>query len=172
MPLVWFTVDQRWDRTSTDDVLGNVRFGLNATDARLLPWRQVFIDTGVDPAEFIATVERTGADRNEWFAVFGPVTLGDLTFEVLLDESGDWADSLVHDGAAWKPADPAAIARAYIADEARARAERDSGGVSEFLCVRRSETCPRRRASLATNDRRGGQVGAAYYAAAFVKRSA
>jgi hypothetical protein len=127
MPLVWFTVDQRWDRTSTDDVLGSVRFGLNATDARLLPWRQVFIDTGVDPAEFIATVERTGADRNEWFAVFGPVTLGDLTFEVLLDESGDWADSLVHDGAAWKPADPVTIAREYLADEARARAERDAG---------------------------------------------
>jgi hypothetical protein len=34
-----------------------------------------------------------------------------------------------------------------------------------------SETCPRRRASLATNDRRGGQVGAAYYAAALVNRS-
>jgi len=45
-------------------------------------------------------------------------------------------------------------------------------GVSEFLCLRRSETCPRRRASLATNDRRGGQVGVAYYAAVLVNRSA
>ena len=35
-------------------------------------------------------------------------------------------------------------------------------GVSEFLCSRRWETCPRRRASLATNDRRGGQVGATF----------
>ena len=52
------------------------------------------------------------------------------------------------------------------------RKERGLAGVSEILCVRRSEACPRRRASLATNDRRGGQVGAAYYAAAFVKRSA
>ena len=45
-------------------------------------------------------------------------------------------------------------------------------GVSEFLCARRSETCPRRRSSLATNDRRGGQVGATYYAAVLVNRSA
>jgi transposase len=37
-----------------------------------------------------------------------------------------------------------------------------SEGLSGFLCVRRDETCPRRRASLATNDRRGGQVGAAF----------
>ena len=49
---------------------------------------------------------------------------------------------------------------------------RTLGGVSEFLCVRFSETCPRRRASLATNDRCGGQVGATYYEAALVKRSA
>lgn len=39
------------------------------------------------------------------------------------------------------------------------------------FCVRSQETCPRRRASLATNARRGGQVGATSYAAAFVKRS-
>jgi IS30 family transposase len=45
-------------------------------------------------------------------------------------------------------------------------------GVSEFLCARRFETCPRRRSSLATNDRRGGQVGATYYAAVLVNRSA
>ena len=32
-------------------------------------------------------------------------------------------------------------------------------GPSEFLCSRRLKTCPRRRASLATNERRGGQVG-------------
>jgi len=32
-------------------------------------------------------------------------------------------------------------------------------GVSEFLCVRRLKTFPRRRASLATNARRGGKVG-------------
>jgi branched-chain amino acid transport system ATP-binding protein len=44
-----------------------------------------------------------------------------------------------------------------------------SGGEQQMLaigrgclnfCVRTSETCPRRRASLATNARRGGQVGA------------
>jgi hypothetical protein len=45
------------------------------------------------------------------------------------------------------------------------------GGVRISVCEAR-ETCPRRRASLATNDRRGGQVGAAYYAAVLVKRSA
>ena len=39
------------------------------------------------------------------------------------------------------------------------------------FCVRSLETCPRRRASLATNARRGGQVGATSYAAVFVKRS-
>ena len=44
----------------------------------------------------------------------------------------------------------------------RPRAAMAAAGVSEFLCVRRSETCPRRRSSLATNDRRGGQVGAAF----------
>lgn len=44
-------------------------------------------------------------------------------------------------------------------------------GLSEFLCVRRRKTCPRRRASLATNARRGGQVAAACYAAGRVKRS-
>lgn len=32
-------------------------------------------------------------------------------------------------------------------------------GASGFLCARRSETFPRRRASLATNARRGGKVG-------------
>jgi hypothetical protein len=36
-------------------------------------------------------------------------------------------------------------------------------GLSEFLCVRRLKTCPRRRSSLATNERRGGQVGAAWF---------
>lgn len=46
-----------------------------------------------------------------------------------------------------------------------------AGGVSEFLCVRRRKTCPRCRSSLATNERRGGQVAAACYAAGRVKRS-
>ncbi len=32
-------------------------------------------------------------------------------------------------------------------------------GLSDFLCVRRVETFPRRRASLATNARCGGKVG-------------
>ena len=35
-----------------------------------------------------------------------------------------------------------------------------SVGVHEFLSVSTWKTCPRRRASLATNDRRSGQVGA------------
>lgn len=47
-----------------------------------------------------------------------------------------------------------------------------SQGVSETLCLRTLETCPRRRASPATNDRRGGQVGVAFYATSLVKRSA
>jgi DNA repair ATPase RecN len=46
----------------------------------------------------------------------------------------------------------------------------DFRGCPNF-CVRTTETCPRRRASLATNARRGGQVGATSYVAAFVKRS-
>ncbi|MFN7862986.1 MAG: hypothetical protein ACK5N7_06635, partial [Curvibacter sp.] len=48
---------------------------------------------------------------------------------------------------------------------------RSGTGRCPNFCVRAIETCPRRRASLATNDRRGGQVGATSYAASFVKRS-
>lgn len=49
--------------------------------------------------------------------------------------------------------------------------EADLFGLSKFLRARRSQTCPRRRSSLATNERRGGQVGAACYAAVLTKRS-
>jgi transposase InsO family protein len=56
-------------------------------------------------------------------------------------------------------------------NDAHFETREQAGSVRISVCEAR-ETCPRRRSSLATNDRRGGQVGAAYYAAAFVKRSA
>jgi len=111
-PLLWFTTDQSWDWTSMHDVLGSVRFGLRDDDSRLKPLRR----PGV-----------IASDPEEWFAVAEAIPIGDLAFEVLFDASGDWAVTLAQDGPTWKPADPAATAQAYIADEARARAERDSG---------------------------------------------
>jgi hypothetical protein len=110
--LLWFTRDQSWDWTSMHDVLGSVRFGLRADDSRLKPLRR----PGV-----------IASDPEEWFAVAEAVPLGDLAFEVLFDASGDWADTLAQDGPTWKPADPVTIAREYLADVARARAERDAG---------------------------------------------
>jgi hypothetical protein len=44
-------------------------------------------------------------------------------------------------------------------DGGNASRESVTKGASEFLCARRSETFARRRSSLATNERRGGQVG-------------
>jgi hypothetical protein len=44
-------------------------------------------------------------------------------------------------------------------------------GVSEFLCARCSETCPRRRASLATNAKPRWASRSPSYAPAFVNRS-
>jgi hypothetical protein len=110
-PLLWFTTDQMWDWTSVEDILGSVRFGLGVDDSRLKSLRRCGV---------------IASDPEKWFAVAEAVPLDDLMFEVLHDASGDWAATLTHDGPAWKPADPAAVARAYIADEARARAERDS----------------------------------------------
>jgi hypothetical protein len=127
VPLLWFTTHQLWDRTLVEDVLCSVRFGLRADDGRLLPSWQVFASTGADPEEFVATLLLTGAERDEWLATAEAVPLGELAFEVLQDGSGDWACFLDDEGRAWKPADPTAVARAYLEDEGRARAERDSG---------------------------------------------
>jgi hypothetical protein len=112
LPLVWFTADQFWDWTLAEDILGSVRFGFRANDPRLAHRRKVGV---------------IAADPETWFATAESVPLEDLTFEVLQDASGDWAATLTHDGPTWRTADPAAVARAYIADEHRAQAERDSG---------------------------------------------
>jgi hypothetical protein len=69
----------------------------------------------------------SGADRRDWFATAESVPLGELEFEVLLNDSGEWADSFAHDGAAWTPADTEATARAYLQDAGHARAESTSG---------------------------------------------
>jgi hypothetical protein len=127
IPLLWFTSHQLWDRTLIDDVLCSVRFGLRADDARLMPSWQVFASTGADPEEFVATLLLTGAERGEWVATSAAVPLDELAFEVLQDGSGDWACFLNDEGRAWNPANPAAVAQAYLEDEGRARAERDSG---------------------------------------------
>jgi len=127
LPLLWFTTHQLWDRTLMEDVLCSVRFGLHAEDARLVPSWQVFAGAGADTAGFVATLLQTGANHDEWFATAEAVPLGELTFEVLQDGSGDWACFLDDEGRAWKPADPAAVAQAYLEDEGRTRAERDSG---------------------------------------------
>jgi len=112
LPLVWFTADQFWDWTLAEDILGSVRFGLRADDPRLAHRRKIGV---------------IAADPEKWFATAESVPLEDLTFEVLQDASGDWAVTLTQDGPTWKTGNPAAVAQAYIADEARARAERDSG---------------------------------------------
>ncbi len=122
LPLFWFTANRICDPTSADGVFGSVRFGLRADDVRVLPWWHVFVSAGADPAEFIATLELTGAARDEWYAIAEPVPLDELMFEVLRDGAGDWACSLGDDGLAWQPADLAATERAYFAAEEWARA--------------------------------------------------
>jgi hypothetical protein len=112
LPLLWFTADQFWDWTLAEDILGSVRFGLHADDPRLAYRRKVGV---------------IASDPEKWFAIAESVPLEDLTFEVLQDASGDWAATLTHDGPTWNAADPAAVAQAYIEDERRAQAERDSG---------------------------------------------
>jgi hypothetical protein len=126
LPLVWFTADQLWDRTSAIDVFCSVRFGMRASDARLVRSWQVLDGAGADATEFVATLLLTGADRHDWFATAEAVPLSDLVFEVLLNDAGDWAESLAHDGAAWKPADASTTARALLEDEGPVRAERNS----------------------------------------------
>ena len=128
LPLLWFTTHQLWDRTLVEDVLCSVRFGLRADDVRLMPSWQVFPSTGADPADFVATLLLTGAERGEWFATAETVPLAEMAFEVLRDGSGDWACFLDDEGRAWQPADPAAVAQAYLEDEGRARAERTNQG--------------------------------------------
>jgi|APFre7841882630_1041343.scaffolds.fasta_scaffold24702_3 hypothetical protein len=126
VPLIWFTASQDWDRTSASDVLGSVRFGLRVDDERLVPWWHVFVSQDADPAQFVTRLELTGADRDEWFATEEALPLGDLTFEALRDSSGHWAWSFTNFNPVWKPADAAAVARAYIADEAWARSDLES----------------------------------------------
>jgi hypothetical protein len=126
LPLLWFTSDQLWDRTLLEDVLCSVRFGLRADDTRLRPSWLALASPGANAVGFVATHLSTGAEHQEWFATHVEVPLDELAFEVLQDGCGDWAGFLDDEGRAWRPADPAVVARAHLADEHRARAERNS----------------------------------------------
>lgn len=104
-PLLWFSLNQRWEATATKLVgragrfyrltfaeqaaeFGCVRFGLSAADPRLLGWKVACAAAGT-PRETRRTLEvigrRQGGDPAEWFATVSKIPLSDLAFEVWLD---------------------------------------------------------------------------------------
>lgn len=113
-PLLWFSANQHWEPTATKPVvdkqgkyrtltfreqlqlIGCVRFGLSATDPRLMNWKNActFDGTGRDMRRSMEVVgRRLGADPADWFASAVSISLSELSFEVLLDS--------------WRPAIPA-----------------------------------------------------------------
>lgn len=120
-PLLWFSANQVWEPTATKMIrakdgtvsqlsfdeqlarLGCIRFGLGASDARLLNWKSACTAAGT-PRDQRRALERSGrkrgADHAHWFAVAGPVVLGDLAFHVFAEK-------------AWHAADPGEMAEVW-----------------------------------------------------------
>lgn len=110
-PMLWFSTHHKWEPTTTMMVrecgalrgltfkelsarIGCVRFGLPATDSRLLDWGTACALAGT-PDEVRARLEHVGrmkgANPAQWFASADAVPLADLRFERYLN--GRWTES-------------------------------------------------------------------------------
>ena len=108
-PMLWFSANQQWEPTATKmavDMQGNlaqltfkqqsekfgcIRFGLPASDCRLMSWKDSCAMAGT-PRETRRTLEKVGKRRggnpSHWFAVSSEIRLNELHFQVWID--GQW----------------------------------------------------------------------------------
>ena len=93
-PLLWFTADQDWSPLIAhegSDYEADIRFGLPATDSRLIPWSIACALCGTENTRTANHVSATFAHviaRRKWFASREAISLTSLHFEVLRD--GRW----------------------------------------------------------------------------------
>lgn len=108
-PLLWFSANQKWEPTATKmrrsengeaipltfaeqaESFGCIRFGLPASDSRLLNWPDSCKAAGT-PGNLKRGMEnagrRCGANPYHWFAVSSEIRLNELHFQVWID--GQW----------------------------------------------------------------------------------
>nr|WP_145545243.1 hypothetical protein [Variovorax boronicumulans] len=108
-PAVWFSARQTFEPTALKPLLrpdgtvqtlsfqqlakdyGAMRFGLPASDSRLLNWKDACAAIGIQRDERRAMErkgQKQGGDPAHWFAILGPVALDELTLEIWMD--GEW----------------------------------------------------------------------------------
>lgn len=121
LPLLWFSRNQRWEPTATKlirdphgqlvkitflqqaELFGCTRFGIAATDERLVGWEETCSTRGLSSrhkASLEAAGRALGAKPQDWFATTAAVPLRELDFQV-------WVGR-------WLPAEsPAEMARVW-----------------------------------------------------------
>jgi len=116
-PMLWFSANQQWEPTAGKAsgqiammtfkqqlaVGGCIRFGLPATDSRLMSWKAActVAGTGRDERRAMERAgKKRGADPSQWFAIAESVPLDQLLLEVFVDN-------------AWHPADPGEMAQIW-----------------------------------------------------------
>lgn len=103
LPMLWFSANQQWEPTATKMLQNNagatvsltfkqqaerfgcIRFGLSATDPRLLNWKDACTVAGTPRAtrRILENVgKKKGADPAHWFATTAIIPLTELHFQV------------------------------------------------------------------------------------------
>lgn len=110
LPMLWFSANQQWEPTATkmmtvgggvvqltfkEQVIhfGCVRFGLAATDPRLLKWKDACAVAGTlrDERRTMERVgKRKGGNPEQWFATSTNISLSELHFQLWTDA---WCDT-------------------------------------------------------------------------------
>jgi hypothetical protein len=113
VPLLWFSSNQSWEPTAAKMVadpngrglrklrfneqaklFGCVRFGLSASDPRLLDWKAACTFDGTS-REMRRKMElkgkRDGADPKDWFAIAASVPLAETAFQFWAPRQSTWA---------------------------------------------------------------------------------
>jgi hypothetical protein len=150
-PTLWFSANQNWEPTATkllpdargcmvqgtfdqqNELLGCIRFGIDANDPRLLKWKDAC--TASNTSRIVRkSLEKAGlkmgGNPTHWFATLASVPLSDLLLQVWV---GHWAQatSIQDMVSAWE-----------------VKCQRDAANGSQFNPIKRIQQLPRYCVSL------------------------
>jgi hypothetical protein len=117
LPMLWFSANQQWEPTATkvdnkqnrgnahdikqqDERFGCIRFGLSATDSRLLNWNDACHANGIT-RDIRRSMEKAGkklgGDPANWYATAQNISITELYFQVWV---GSWGNAVPEEMAA------------------------------------------------------------------------